>query len=190
LVWTGDTAQMAKPTRLTEGVGMTVSGFSWSPDGSKIAFEHRTDPLITSGNSSDISILTVSNRAVTPLVVRPGADGGPVWSPDGQWIAFSTSAGDTASNFYRNNQVMKVAAAGGTPIRLATDFDEQIGNLAWAPSGIWFVAFEKTNRGAYRIDPESGAVGQAALGAAQVGTIDISVDGRHLALIAQENATT
>lgn len=189
-VWTGDSSKTAKPNRLTEGLGMTVSGFSWSPDGSKIAFEHRSDPLITSGNSSDISILTVATRSVAPLVVRPGADGGPVWSPDGQWILFTTSAGDTVANFYRNNQVMKVPSTGGTPIRLAADFDEQIGNLAWTPAGIWFVAFQKTERGVFRVDAETGGVTPATLGGGFIGAIDFSPDGQHVALTAQENATT
>lgn len=79
-----------------------------------------------------------------------------MWSPDGQWVAFTTSAGDTVSNFYKNSQLMKVAARGGVPTRLAADFDEMIGSLLWTPDGMWFTAFNKTTSGFVQVDPVTG----------------------------------
>ena len=154
--WTGDSASMPKPTRLTEGSSYTVGQFAWSPDGTRIAFDHRRDPLIHSMHTADISLVDVATRRVTPLVARPGADGSPVWSPDGQWIAFTTAAGDTISNFYRNNQLARIAATGGTPTRLAADFDEMINQVTWTPRGLWFGALDKTSSGMVRVDPETG----------------------------------
>jgi dipeptidyl aminopeptidase/acylaminoacyl peptidase len=188
--WVGDSTQLPKPTRLTEGDAFTVSGFAWSPDGARIAYEHRRDPLITSGSTADISLVTVANRSVMPLVQRVGFDGGPVWSPDGQWLLFSTNAGDTVANFYKNNQLMKIAATGGTPIHLAADFDEQIGNVAWSAQGIWFVAFAKTARNIYRVDAESGAVTPGPEGLGFVQGFDLAADGRTAVVLAQENAAS
>jgi dipeptidyl aminopeptidase/acylaminoacyl peptidase len=188
--WVGDSTQLPKPTRLTEGDAFTVSGFAWSPDGARIAYEHRRDPLITGGPTADISLVTVANRSVMPLVQRVGFDGGPVWSPDGQWLLFSTNAGDTVANFYKNNQLMKIAATGGTPIRLAADFDEQIGNVAWSAQGIWFVAFAKTARNIYRVDAESGSVTPGPEGLGFVQGFDLAADGRTAVVMAQENAAS
>ncbi|MFN0180376.1 MAG: prolyl oligopeptidase family serine peptidase [Gemmatimonadales bacterium] len=188
--WVGDSTQLPKPTRLTEGEAFTVSGFAWSPDGARIAYEHRRDPLITSGSTADISVVTVANRSVMPLVQWVGFDGGPVWSPDGQWLLFSTNAGDTVSNFYKNNQLMKIAASGGTPIRLAADFDEQIGNVSWSAQGIWFVGFAKTARNIYRVDAESGAVAPGPEGLGFVQGIDLAADGRTAVVVAQENSAS
>ena len=188
--WPEDSAQRPKPTRLTEGDTLTVSGFAWSPDGSKIAYEHRRDPLITSGSTTDLSILDVATRASRPLVRRPGFDGGPVWSPDGQWLLYTTNAGDTTANFYRNNQLMKIAAQGGPSVRLAEDFDEQIGNLVWSPRGIWFVGFDKTSRSIYQVDPETGEVTLGPEGLGFVQGVDLAADGQTAIAVAQPNAAS
>lgn len=189
--WTADTTAAATPVRLTEGADFTVGAFEFSPDGRRIAFDHRRDPLITSGATADISVVDVESRRVAPVVARPGLDAGPVWSPDGQWLLFTTTAGDTVSNFYRNNQVMKVPAAGGSPVRLATDFDEQIGNLSWTAQGIRFVAWQKTQRGVFAIDPETGTVTPASPpGLPLVLGVERTPDGGRSVAVAQADAAS
>ena len=175
--------------RLTEGRAFTVGGFQWSPDGSRIAFDHQADPLITSGITADISVVTVATKAVTPLVRAPGGDNGPVWSPDGQWLLFGSSGGDTTSNFYRNNRLMKIAAGGGAPTRLGADFDEQIGGVSWTAAGIYFAGFEKTRRNLYRLDPASGAVQKVWDSPLTLFGVDLTPDGRTLAFTAQTPST-
>ena len=176
--WTGDTTALPKPVRLTEGTSYTVGSFAWSPDGSRIAFDHRRDPMIASGSTAEISIVDVASRGITPLVKRIGADQGPVWSPDGKWIAFTTSAGDTISNFYRNNQLAKVAASGGEPIRLAADFDESVGQVLWRSQGLWFSAQDKTRSGLVMVDPATGKAARDADSPFQnVNAADASPDG-------------
>ncbi|MBM4187066.1 MAG: S9 family peptidase [Gemmatimonadetes bacterium] len=188
--WVGDSASLPKPARLTDAGAGTVSGFAWSPQGDRIAYEHRRDPLVTSASTADISIVTVADRTVIPLINRPGFDGGPVWSPDGQWVAFTTNAGDTTANFFRNNQLMKVPATGGPPTRLATGFDEQIGNLSWTAQGLWFVGFDRTERHVYRVDPDGGDVIPGREGLGFVQGIDFAADGRTAVVTAQANSMT
>jgi len=186
--WLGDSTMLPKPSRLTEGTSYTVGSFAWSPDGSRIAFDHRRDPLLHSSGTGDISVVTVANRVVAPLVVRVGADGSPVWSPDGQWIAFTTSAGDTVSNFYKNNQMAKVPASGGVPTRLAADFDEMIGPMLWTPDGIWTVAFNKAASGFVKVDPGTGRAerdpGSPFL---TVTGADVTRDGKWWVIVAQKD---
>ena len=54
--WTSDTTLGPKPIRLTGDSSYSVTDFAFSPDGRRIAFEHRPDPLITSIGASDIAI--------------------------------------------------------------------------------------------------------------------------------------
>ena len=176
-------------TRLTENTAITVGNFVWSPDGSRIAFDHTADPLITSGSTADISIVTVATKAVTPLVRGPGGDQGPVWSPDGESLLYSSSAGDTTSNFYKNNQVFRIAASGGEPRRLGAGFDEQIFGIAWNPAGAYFTAFNKTRRHIYRLDPSTGAVTKAAESPLDIYGLDMTPDGRTAAISAQSAST-
>jgi dipeptidyl aminopeptidase/acylaminoacyl peptidase len=188
--WTGDTASAPKPARLTGGTSYTVGSFAFSPDGNRIAFDHRRDPMIHSMATADISIVDLGSKSVTPLVERVGSDTGPVWSPDGEWIAFTTSAGDTVSNFYRNNQLAKVAARGGEPTRLAVDFDEMIGQVLWTPQAIWFNASEKTRSGFVKVDPATGVAERdrespfLSIG----GGSSVTPDGRWWVIMAQKDA--
>jgi dipeptidyl aminopeptidase/acylaminoacyl peptidase len=141
--------------RLTSGPDFTVGGFSWSPDGKRIAFDHRPDPLINSGPKSDISILDVETRRITPLVTQLGSDSNPCWSPDGQWIGFSTRLGETP--YYVNGEIAKIPAAGGQISVLTLGFDESPYLLDWIKPGLVFMAGEKAFFKLYLLDPASGS---------------------------------
>jgi len=54
---------VVEPVRLTSG-DHHITGFTWSPDGSRIAFSHQTDPRINTGRlSGDISWIPVPDAA-------------------------------------------------------------------------------------------------------------------------------
>ena len=149
-----DPGKTPEAKRLTSGTAFTVGGFSWSPDGKKIAFDHRPDPLINSGPKSDISILDVDSKKITPLVTQLGSDSNPCWSPDGQWIAFSTRLGETP--YYINGEIAKIPAAGGPITVLTLTFDESPYLLDWVKSGLVFMAGERAFFKLYLLDPANG----------------------------------
>ena len=72
-----------------------------SPDGRTIAFSYR----------GDLWTVPSAGGTAAPLTVHPAWDGAPVWSPDGQWIAF-------ASDRYGNLDVFVMPATGGEARRL------------------------------------------------------------------------
>jgi dipeptidyl aminopeptidase/acylaminoacyl peptidase len=174
--------------RLTSGA-FTVTGFQWSPDGTRIAIEHRRDPLISSSSTADISVLTVATKELRPVVTGPGFDGAPLWSPDSRWLVYSTNSGDTTSDFYRNGQLAKIAAEGGTPMRLAADLDENASVVSWNPSGLYVTALRGTRRALYTVDPETGRTSPFARAPEVIGTVSFSTDGRTVALSGQTPTT-
>ena len=164
--------------RLTGGTDFTVDTFRWSPDGNKIAFDHRPDPRVESRSLADLSIIDVESAVVMALVAQPGPDRDPQWSPDGTWLLFSTGDGDPS--YYLNSELAKVPAGGGDPVVLTEAFDEDASAVAWLDDGIRFLALDRTTRRLYRLNPETGDVVPVALEGAPriIWSVDFSKNGR------------
>jgi dipeptidyl aminopeptidase/acylaminoacyl peptidase len=154
-LFTIDVATRATRT-LTSG-SFTVGSFSWSPDGTSIAFDHRINPELKNGSTADISIVTVPGAAVRKLITQDGPDQRPVWSPDGTRIAFQTSMANPAY-MYMNSVIATVPASGGAPTVLSASFDEDPQIVDWKASGIFFAASAKTYSYLYRLDPSTRTV--------------------------------
>ncbi len=176
---------LPKPKRLTEGDSFTVYNFEWSPDGSRIAFDHRADPLVNSMITSDISILTVETGEIKPLVTEPGSDGGPQWSPDSKWIVYYTAAGNTTSYYAKHGQLHKIPAEGGNSTRLAADLDADVYHFIWAPDSIYLLVWQRTKYNVFRVDPNTGETKLFASTPYYIWSIDFSKDGHTLAISGQ-----
>lgn len=154
-LWAIDVATR-EARRLTSGQ-MAVGSFSWSPDGSALAFDHRVDGDAANGGTADISIVEVSRGTIRALVTQQGPDTGPRWSPDGSRLAFATSMGN-ADYYYTNTLIAAIPAAGGAIDVLSRNFDEDPNLVAWSPAGIYFSASERTAAHLYRLNPATREV--------------------------------
>ncbi len=146
-----------EPKQLTEGDKFSVGDFSWSPDGTRIAFSAQRDPDLISSDTADLYVVNVKDKAVKRIVTTPGPDRNPHWSPDGKKIAFETAAG-SRYYYYTNSRIGVVAADGGAAQVLTESFDEDPGLIAWGPDGIYFVAAQSTAVHLFRLNPTTGAV--------------------------------
>jgi len=152
-----ETSALPDGKRLTEGSTFSVGEFTWSPDGTRIAFSAQRDPDLISAETADIYVVSVGDRKVKKIVDTPGPDRNPQWSPDGKQIAFETTAGSKYF-FYTNVKIAVVDAGGGTPRVLTDAFDEDPGLITWAPEGIYFAAEQKTYAHLFRLNPDTKAV--------------------------------
>ncbi len=147
--------ELPKPKRITEG-NFTVTSFSTSPDGSKIAFGHQPNPLINSFVKADISVVDLADTKVTAVVTNLSSDALEDWSPDSKEILYNSNLSDTTSNFYSNSKLYVVNVASKATRQLAKDLDEDLGGFSWEASGIYSSVWNKTKRPLYRIDPATG----------------------------------
>ena len=171
----------SRATRTLTSGAFTVGSFTWSPDGRSIAFDHRVNPALANGGSADISIVTVADAKVRPLVTQNGPDANPVWSPDGSRIAFQTSMANPAY-MYSNSVIASVPAAGGTPTVLTASFDEDPQIVAWHSSGLYFAASARTYAYLYRLNPDTKAIAPIAAPDQTVNSsFSLSKDGRTIA---------
>lgn len=175
-----------KAQQLTEGK-FTVTSFSISPDGKKVAFSHQPNPLINSSFKSDISLLDISTNVVSLLVNNPSSDNLQAWSPDSRELLYTTSLSDTTSNYYLNNKLFSITVDTKSSRQLAKNFDEQIGGLTWRTSGIYFIAWNKTKRPMYKINPKTGDTSLFLNAPDQIMGASFSKSGDRFAMNARNN---
>src|SRR5262249_41298602 len=150
-----------EPERLTGGAEFTLGDFSWSPDGTRLAFGARRDPDNDLSVTSDIYVLDLADKSVKKPVDSDATGhrprGSPRWSPDGTQIAFHTSDSPEFL-YYGTTRIGVVPSKGGTPRVLTEAFDEQASLVAWGPDGIFFLARQKTADHLFRLDPHTQAI--------------------------------
>ena len=121
----------AEPHRVTEG-DFHVTGFDWSPDGSRLVFSHRADPRINTARlSGDIAVVVVETGMVTQIVTGEGVEGSPEWSPDGRWIAY-VGTGDQPEPIGLGD-IYLVSPDGDRTRALAHTPDRSGGLIGWTP---------------------------------------------------------
>ena len=148
--------------RRTKGTDFTVQGFDWSPDGARIAFSATVNPDLIQGKTADIYVVALAPDSASPdllqrIVSQPGPDTGPLWSPDGAQIAFSSTMGNE-KYFASNTRIAVVSANGGTPRSVTDSFDENPSLVAWRAGAIWFSGAQKTAGHLFRVDPAVGRI--------------------------------
>ncbi len=187
-LWTLDVAEALQAPvagkQRTRGKDFTVGSYSWSPDGTSIAFSAAINPDLIQGHTSDIYILSLADDTVKKIVAQPGRDSGPQWSPDGKQIVFSTAMGN-ARHFAQNSKLAIVPAGGGTPRSVTDAFDENPGLVAWNQNGIYFSGSQKTASHLFRTDPAGGKIGRVtAPDNLMAQSFSLTRDGRRMAFVA------
>ena len=141
-----DGGEAEKLTNAKEG----VTGFSWSPDGKRIAFlsvdslpktteaahKRRDDPQVYEGDFrlSHVWVVDVGTKSEKELVhtTQFTVRGAPDWSPDGKYIAYVTTPSTLLRDERRNAFI--VDATTGSAERIDAGADVQ-GTPQWSPDG-------------------------------------------------------
>jgi len=124
-----------RPLGVSHGPLSTQSPVCWSPDGQMIAYTQEVrlrekGPTPEWGEYVTASLVEVATGETRPLV-RDGREGDlyPVWSPDGEWLAFLSNRSGAVEVW--------VVGRDGTGLRQLTDTGNAHYGLAWvaAPAG-------------------------------------------------------
>jgi dipeptidyl aminopeptidase/acylaminoacyl peptidase len=129
----------------------SILGFNWAPDSRSIAFSHVKSSAVADAWLADLSIVDLKTEAIRPLVHGPGHHFQAIYSPDGEWIAYSTDPPER--RFQRAGAVMVVPASGGKPRQLASTPDQNPALLGWSADGksIYVTECHRTLSGLYSV---------------------------------------
>jgi dipeptidyl aminopeptidase/acylaminoacyl peptidase len=173
-----------------------VDGFSWSPDGSEIAYSAAPRSGFSAPYETRVYAVSVRGGGPRTIVDRKGINQGPVFSPDGRQIAFISTNGHT--DIMASRSLTVVAAAGGAPRVFVLD-DAWVNEFAWSRDSrsLYFQANDGTfGRGEHmfdqpvaRVSVDDGHAERVVPGATVDFSISVSQDGRRMAYKAVEGRT-
>jgi dipeptidyl aminopeptidase/acylaminoacyl peptidase len=97
-----------------------------SPDGQWVAYTVRTKMLKEDKNETRIWMVSAHGGDPLPMTAEGISSGHPRWSPDGKYLAFTSSRNNGKSQVWLLNRV------GGEAVRL-TDIAQGVGDFEWSP---------------------------------------------------------
>ena len=101
-----------------------------SPDGKKVVYAV-SEAVMTSDKSEFVSQLwmgDVATKKNVQLTFGEKSSSNPKWSPDGNWIAFTSNRKDNKNNIY-------LLSANGGEAEPLTEVKSGVSNFEWAPDG-------------------------------------------------------
>ncbi len=173
--------------QVVEAGGRHVISFNWAPDGSKVVYAAQPTPKGRDQFNVDIYETDLASARETPLVVQPGQDLSPAYSPDGRWIAFHSQGGKLS---WFGERYVGVVASGGGPVRYVTerldgDAWSSGARFWWSPDGskLIFGAGKGTNNYLFAVTPANGSSERLAYPLTNTSGFSADRDGGRLAVI-------
>lgn len=134
-----------------------------SADGSRLAFSYR----------GDLWVVDSDGGRAYPVTSHVALDDGPIWSPDGKWLAFASTRNGGTNTYV-------VPADGGEP-RQMTWHGASPGD--WSPDGkriVFDSTMDKRYGGIYEIDVATGQISEVMIDMRSINRPRYSNDGQHI----------
>jgi dipeptidyl aminopeptidase/acylaminoacyl peptidase len=155
--------------------------YVFSPDSSELAFARKTDKVEAVSTNSDLFLVDLRDVSAKPkqITTNPAADGGPVYSPDGRYIAYRAQhrAGFEADRW----QLMLYDRKTGERRSTTVGWDKSPDSYAWAPASkaIYLTAENEGRSDVFKL-PLGGGDPLPILQRGTNGELQVSADGRTL----------
>ena len=116
-----------------------VGAVQISPDGKRVAYTVN-DAVITDDKSEFVTQIWLANTDGSSnfqITFGDKSSTNPKWSPDGNWLAFTSNRKDNKNNLY----LLRLNGGEAEPL---TDVKTGVANFDWSPDGRW-IAFTMTD---------------------------------------------
>ncbi|MBP7570456.1 MAG: S9 family peptidase [Acidobacteria bacterium] len=155
--------------------------YAFSPDSRELAFVRKTDKVEAISTNSDLFLLDLADPKAEArrITTNPAADGGPLYSPDGRFIAYRAQhrAGFEADRW----QLMLYDRKAGEHRSTTVGWDRSPDSYVWAPDSrsIYLTAENEGRSDVFRLRLDGGDP-VPLIASGTNGDLQLSRDGRTL----------
>jgi dipeptidyl aminopeptidase/acylaminoacyl peptidase len=163
-------------------------GYAISPDGLEICFERKSSEDPARSTNSDLWTIPTAGGQAQLITRNPAADGGPVYSPDGAYIAYRAQErpGYESDRF----RLFLHQRSSGRQAALTEALDRWVSSYAWSKdsSRLFFTAEDRGREPIYTVRATGGAAQIAVYGNASHSDVQLLPDGESMIYAATSGA--
>jgi dipeptidyl aminopeptidase/acylaminoacyl peptidase len=152
--------------------------YAFSPDSIQITYVANTDGDLSTSTNSDIFTVPAAGGEAKRITTNPGADEGPLYSPDGKYLAYRTQIrGGYESDLWR---LAVLELETGKMNTLTDNLDRWVDSYAWGPDSkrIFLTTQEHGITPLLMMASTGGAIRTIAQGPSTLGDVQFTADGK------------
>ena len=162
--------------------------YAIAPDGQEVCYVMNAETELAASTNSDLYVVPLAGGEAKKITANLGADNGPVYSPDGKYIAYRAQfrAGYESDRW----RLVLMERAGVRNSTLTEGLDRSVGSITWSPdSSRIFFTVEDRGRTAVQMMSATGGGARAIIsGASTVDDVQFTPDGKIMIYTEQTGA--
>ena len=162
--------------------------YVFSPDSTQVTYVSNTDADLATSTNSDLFTVPAAGGEAKRLTTNPGADQGPLYSPDGKYLAYRTQTRAGYESDQWRLAVMDLQS--GRMNTLADSLDRWVESYTWSPDStrLFFTIDDHGTNPLLMIPVEGGAIRTIAQGPTSVSDVQFSKDGKTMIYVDQSGS--
>lgn len=152
--------------------------YVFSPDSTQVTYVANTDPDPATSTNSDLFTIPTAGGEVKRITTNPGADEGPLYSPDGKYLAYRTQI---RSGYESDQWRLAVLELGTGKMSTLTDsIDRWVETYTWSPDStrIFFTIEDHGTRPLLMMPVSGGAIRTIAQGPSSISAVQFTADDK------------
>lgn len=162
--------------------------YAVSPDGAEVCFAMKADAMPAISTNSDLWVVPIEGGEPRKITSNPGADNGPLYSPDGKYIAWlsQTRAGYESDRW----RLLLLERATGRLINHAENLDRPVTGVTWSPdsSKLFFTTEDRGRQAIQFTSAGGGEIRVAAGGESHLSDMQFTPDGKTMVYAGQSGS--
>ncbi len=152
--------------------------YVFSPDSAQITYVSNTDPDLATSTNSDLFTIPAAGGEAKRITTNPGADEGPLYSPDGKYLAYRTQIRAAYESDQWRLAILDLQS--GKMNTLTDSLDRWVEAYTWSPDSkrICFTVDDHGTTPLMMMPVMGGAVRTIAQGPTSISSVQFSADDK------------